>query len=198
MATPKLKWDSIEGLSMLVDCYFNDCQDKDRIPTPEGLCLVLNISMHTWWYYASGKYHGHMPSYIKKRLKDTDVVNTPPTVEDLSAVDTYDWQNVPLAISGDGGDQSEWSEDHRQRCAVGAILQRAKMKMAEFEKQEAFSLQRKGRTPVFSIFSMKASHGYHEDASYLAPAVVEETQSDSMKIEIMGATPLKIESESGK
>jgi len=187
----KLKWGDLDDLQAHVDMYFALCKSDQIPPSPAGLCLHVGITRETWYYYASGRYMRHTPSYVAAKLPDDEIIDDPPSEDDLAAVDTMDW-SPKLEITGDGGKPQEWSEDQRLRRGVGDILKRAALQMEVDAITEGYKLQRLRVTPVFSMFMLKASHGYKEDAPQLA-APDSAPAEDRFQLTITGSIPLLLD-----
>ena len=191
MATPRLKWGSVEGLEAAINRYFAECTASTYPPDVPGFCLAVRITKETYSYYASGRYMRHTPSYIADHLPDDEVITDEPSTEDLAAVDTFDWP-IKMEISGDGGRPKEWSEDQRLRRAVGEIIKRASLVIEAAWHREAVDLGRKGKSPIMPLFALKASHGYREDAPQLA-APDSAPAEDRFQLTITGSIPLLLD-----
>jgi len=193
MATPRLRWGKgdIEDLDTLINQYFAECAEVDMPPSVAGLCIKLVITRETWAYYASGRYLHHVPSYIKDLDADSENAPEPPSVEDLAAVDTYDWPKA-LGIAGSNGDPRYWEEDLRLRRAVGSALKIASLRIEEGLFREGVRLGRAKCNPAFPIFYSKAALGYREDAPQLA-APDSAPAEDRFQLTITGSIPLLLD-----
>jgi hypothetical protein len=189
----RLRWGrgDIEDLHRLIDEYFAACEDIDMPPSVAGLCIKLSITRDTWGYYASGRYLHHIPSYVKDLDPDAENAPDPPTVEDLAAVDTYDWPKA-LGINGTNGDPKRWEEDMRLRRAVGSALKIAMLRIEDGLFREGVRLGRAKCNPAFPIFYTKAALGYREDAPQLAPPDTAPPE-DRFSLTITGSIPLQLE-----
>lgn len=150
-----LKWGTPENLEMLIDTYFTMCSMRDdkgvpvKVPNIAGLCLELDITKETFYYYSEGRYEQRLA--IKAREEKQELIKALGGEEELQAIKEENGIFCQALLPYQRTDEID-----SIKARVSDLLKRAKLQIENWNWDQGYRMS----NPAMSIFALKAVHRY--------------------------------------
>jgi hypothetical protein len=157
-----LKWGTPENLEMLIDTYFTMCSMRDdkgvpvKVPNIAGLCLELDITKETFYYYSEGRYEQRLA--IKAREEKQELIKALGGEEELQAIKEENGIFCQALLPYQRTDEID-----SIKARVSDLLKRAKLQIENWNWDQGYRMS----NPAMSIFALKAVHRYTDQPQEL-------------------------------